>query len=213
MSDDPLPKNSIYRWEGRYAGQPALVIGNGESRLKFDLAQVPESVTTFGCNALYRDYQSDFIVSVDPNMTIEIPKSGYSGKFIIPDQRFRQYQAYGNKEIELILFDIIRGWSAGPTAVYSALFLGFGPVFILGFDMGFAPREGKINNVYRDTANYRVSDSPPTHWQNWEKQFIRIKNDYPEVDILQLGHQSLRETWAKEASWADLLRLHEEVRL
>jgi hypothetical protein len=145
-------------------------------------------------------------------MTLEIPKSSYEGKFILPAQREKQYLQHSSGKLELILFDIIRGWSTGPTAVYSAAFMGFNPIFLMGFDMGFEPRTGKLNNVYRDTANYRTSDSPPTHWMNWEKQFTRIFNDFPEREFYQLGHQSLRETWAREASWEDFLRLCEEVR-
>jgi len=52
----------------------AIVLGNGKSRLT-----VPHSskLSTYGCNAIYRDMTVDFLTAVDVKMQHEIYSSGY----------------------------------------------------------------------------------------------------------------------------------------
>ena len=55
----------------------AYVYGNGESRKGWDINQKFEGVTTWGCNAIYRDGVVDNLVCVDYSMQQEIYESGY----------------------------------------------------------------------------------------------------------------------------------------
>ena len=55
----------------------AYVYGNGESRKGWDINQKIEDVTTWGCNAIYRDGVVDNLVCVDYSMQQEIYESGY----------------------------------------------------------------------------------------------------------------------------------------
>ena len=55
----------------------AFVYGNGESRMGWDINQEFEGVTTWGCNAIYRDCKVDNLVAVDYNMQQEIYESEY----------------------------------------------------------------------------------------------------------------------------------------
>ena len=68
----------------------ACVIGNGKSRLQFDLNTLSKIFTTYGCNALYRDYIPDYLVSHDMGIADEIveQKAHYKTKF---------YTQHGNK--------------------------------------------------------------------------------------------------------------------
>ena len=50
--------------------EPAFIIGNGTSRLEFDLMSIKDAGTMFGCNALYRDYEPDFLICVDRRFPI-----------------------------------------------------------------------------------------------------------------------------------------------
>ena len=54
-----------------------IVMGNGESRraVSFDLLK---NHTTYGCNALYRDFTPSALVAIDELMYYEIISSGYS---------------------------------------------------------------------------------------------------------------------------------------
>lgn len=54
-----------------------FVIGNGKSRLNFNLNTLSEHGILFGCNALYRDFSPDFLVSIDIPITHEIISSNY----------------------------------------------------------------------------------------------------------------------------------------
>ena len=54
-----------------------IVYGNGESRPK-DKIIGGEWVTTWGCNAIYRDFTVDNLVSVDYNIQQEIYESEYA---------------------------------------------------------------------------------------------------------------------------------------
>jgi len=63
----------------------AYIIGNGPSRAEFYLSELEG--TTFGCNALHRDFQPDYLLSGDAAIIKEICKTGYpkDNKCIFPD--------------------------------------------------------------------------------------------------------------------------------
>lgn len=52
-------------------------IGNGESRKNFNLDLLKPHGKVYGCNALYREYTPDVLVSVDHGIMHEIYQSGY----------------------------------------------------------------------------------------------------------------------------------------
>ena len=51
--------------------------GNGNSREGIDIEQYKKYGTVVGCNAIYRDYTPDILVSLDSKMSHEIYRSGY----------------------------------------------------------------------------------------------------------------------------------------
>lgn len=57
-----------------------VVIGNGESRNRINLNDIKSK--TYGCNALYRDFTPDYLISIDNKMIHEIVESGYIEKNI-----------------------------------------------------------------------------------------------------------------------------------
>jgi hypothetical protein len=63
----------------------AYIIGNGPSRRDIMLDTLPG--TTFGCNALYRDYAPDYLLSGDSTIIKEICETEYpkNNKCIFPD--------------------------------------------------------------------------------------------------------------------------------
>ena len=46
----------------------AFVLGNGKSRLQLDLIKLKPFGKIFGCNALYREFAPDYLISVDQPM-------------------------------------------------------------------------------------------------------------------------------------------------
>ena len=63
----------------------AYIIGNGPSRKDLDLDTLDGTI--FGCNALFRDYPADYLVSGDSTIIKEICASDYpkEHKCIFPD--------------------------------------------------------------------------------------------------------------------------------
>ena len=91
IREDP---KSLVGLAGTLIGRPALVVGNGESRLTLCLGGLPGDVLVFGCNALYRDFTPDYLGSIDVLMTSEIVRAadGASFVFIGPAGRVRQWE-------------------------------------------------------------------------------------------------------------------------
>ena len=56
-----------------------IIIGNGPSRHGLDLHSLKEKSAIYGCNALHRDFQPDFLFANDQNMVLEILRSDYTG--------------------------------------------------------------------------------------------------------------------------------------
>jgi len=56
------------------------VLGNGESRKDIDINELKKTGRVWGCNAIYRDYDLDGLVAVDPMLEHEIYRSGYAHK-------------------------------------------------------------------------------------------------------------------------------------
>lgn len=57
-----------------------FLLGNGESRKSFNIDLLKPHGKVYGCNALYREYTPDVLVSVDHGIMHEIYQSGYCYK-------------------------------------------------------------------------------------------------------------------------------------
>jgi len=57
-----------------------FLIGNGESRKDFDLTKLRKHGKIYGCNALYREFTPDALISVDHGIIHEIYHSTYAWK-------------------------------------------------------------------------------------------------------------------------------------
>lgn len=146
----------------------AFVLGNGKSRLKFDLNELKSRGKVYGCNGLYRDFTPDVLVATDRPMATEIEDSGYS-----ENNEFWTRHPNAGKNSKQI--DINFGYSSGPIAVSLAARNEHKPIYLLGFDL--IGIEGKVNNVYAGTANYRSTTDKETYWGNWAQQILTIMRD------------------------------------
>lgn len=145
----------------------AFVLGNGTSRLRLNLPELKGRGTIIGCNALYREFDPDYLVAVDTKMVNEIIAAGY--------HKDHQVWTNPNKGINskknINFFSPHRGWSSGPTALWFACNLGHKEVYFFGFD--YQGNNGKFNNVYADTFNYKKSSDSATYFGNWLNQTER----------------------------------------
>ena len=144
--------------------EKSFVLGNGTSRQSVDLNQLKTKGTVYGCNALYREFDPDYLVAVDTKMIIEINKAGYQHNHEVwtnPNRAYHQMNGFN-------FFNPSKGWSSGPTALWLASTHSNQDIYIIGFD--YEGINNKINNVYADTPNYKRSHEKATYYGNWLKQ-------------------------------------------
>jgi hypothetical protein len=77
-----------------------------------------------------------------------------------------------------------KGWSSGPTALWFAASQGHKEIFILGFD--YQGIDGKFNNVYADTFNYKKSADSATYFGNWLSQTEKVIKEFRGVKFYRV---------------------------
>jgi hypothetical protein len=158
----------------------AFVLGNGRSRLKIDNSKLKQFATVYGCNALYREYDPDYLIAVDVKMVNEIIGAGY--------HKTNQVWTNPNKGVttksNINFFSPHKGWSSGPTALWFAAQQGHKNIYIFGFD--YQGVNGKFNNVYADTYNYKKSADSPTFHGNWLSQTEKVVKDFRQIKFYRV---------------------------
>ena len=163
----------------------AFVLGNGVSRLSVDLNQLKQHGRIYGCNALYREFVPDVLISTDKAIAHTIQNSGYAEKHLMYTRK--PLPGLGARSVPQSYF----GYSSGPIAVGIAAVDKHLAVYLIGFDMG--PNiNNRFNNVYADTEFYRKSSSLPTYTGNWVRQIVTICRDFPKTSF----HRVMGETTA-----------------
>lgn len=162
----------------------AFVLGNGKSRLAINARSLLDIGTVYACNAVYREFSPHFLVAVDVKMVNEIVKSNYH---LHNDVWTNPNKSLTTKE-GLNFFHPHRGWSSGPTALVLAASKGHKNIYILGFD--YEGIDGKVNNVYSDTENYRKSTEPATYFGNWLTQTAKVIKEFKNVNFYRVTSDS-----------------------
>jgi hypothetical protein len=159
---------------------PGFVLGNGRSRLAIECSELSTYGTVYGCNAIYREFDPDYLIAVDSKMVNEIVSTGYQ----------ENHQVWTNPSNGIVakkhlnFFDPHKGWSSGPTALWFAASNGHLKINILGFD--FQGIDGKFNNVYADTYNYKKSNEAATYYGNWLNQTQRIIEEFKHIKFTRV---------------------------
>ena len=179
----------------------ALVIGNGRSRLQFDLQELKKSFTTYGCNALYRDFIPDYLVSMDEKMVDEIIRNNAHKQCKFYTQHMNHYSTLITMGEPI---NFIRSHPSTPDSGTAAIELAckdHDVIVLLGFDY----HNGEHNNVYAGTHNYMPNNYavPFTQDANWKsalhnlirqwpkKTFVRITDEPNLTNLPNYSHMSL----------------------
>jgi len=157
----------------------AFVLGNGLSRQSVDLPQLKLQGSVYACNAIYREFEPDVLISTDTPISEHIQNQGYSQTHLHYTRK--PQPGSGARRIDSRYF----GFSSGPVAVAQAAIDGFRVIYLLGFDMG-PTRIGRFNNVYADTEFYKKSSSVPTFVGNWVNQIKTVTRDFPAVSFFRI---------------------------
>ena len=136
--------------------------------------------TVYGCNAVYREIDPHYLVAVDVKMVNEIIAAGYHNT--------HQVWTNPNKGVtskhNINFFTPHKGWSSGPTALWFAASQPHTDIYILGFD--YQGVDGKFNNVYADTFNYKKSTDAATYHGNWLSQTEKVIKEFKQKNFYRV---------------------------
>jgi hypothetical protein len=164
----------------------AFVLGNGISRQSVDLNLLKTLGTTYGCNAIYREFVPDVLISTDAPISERIQQEEYSRTHVHYTRK--PLTDSGARRIAQKYF----GFSSGPVAVAQAALDGAVAIYLVGFDMG-PTRNGRFNNCYADTEFYKKSSANPTFTGNWVNQIKTIARDFPKVSFFRITGDTTAE--------------------
>jgi len=179
-----------------------LVIGNGESRASVNINKL--NYTKIGCNAILRDFKVDYLVCVDKRMLVEAVNSSYhkNAKVYTRKNLFVQHRL--EKNIRMVPNLPYVGserpddpihWGAGPYAVLLAAKMTTDDIHLLGFDLYSA--DNKVNNIYKDTANYALAHKSAVDPRYWIYQIGKVFECFPNTRFIV--HQD--QTWQRPKAW------------
>jgi hypothetical protein len=196
--------------------KPALIIGNGKSRLKVDLDKIKDKFNTYGSNAIYRDFMPDVITALDPGIFEEL----VTNKVYKQTQMFTRYNPTRlarivDEQMSIRLIEFPGQYlDSGNSNIYLASqHDNNNKIYMLGFD--YISDDNTLNNVYAGTANYGLGKHiEPYLIAKWEqrlqhilninpnKEFIRVKlNNYtPKVNAANFLEITLEEWESQYAS-------------
>jgi hypothetical protein len=173
-----------------------LILGNGESRKRLDVLSM--NLPILGCNAIVRDFNLDCVVCCDKRMVKEALSTNV--KKIYTRKRWLSWNDTRICELPELPYngkdrrDQPMHWGSGPYAVLLGAKLS--PVsYLAGFDL--YGKNKLLNNIYKDTANYKTSKDSNVDPSYWIYQIGKVFELYSKRTfvILQPKDWVLPESW------------------
>lgn len=189
-----------------------IAIGNGESRKSVDINSIDQ--IKVGCNAIFRDYDIQHLVCVDKRMIAEALDAGanYSSLVYTREEIFDAFQTKRLRIVPGLPYagferpDLPKHWGSGPYAVLLAATLTKNnKVDLIGFDLYGV--DGKVNNVYKDTPNYAVSEKSAVDPRYWIYQIGKVFEFYTKIEftIYQTADWKCPKSWKKSNVKVDII--------
>lgn len=157
----------------------AFVIGNGISRRGVDLNLLKPLGKIYGCNALYRDFTPDVLISTDTLIATSIQQSGYAKTNCFYTRK--PIDGLNARQIPKDYYS----YSSGSAAVGIAVEDRNNLIYMLGFDIGPA-ENNSYNNFYADTEFYKQSSESPVYTGNWIKQIVTIVQKFKGAQFVRV---------------------------
>jgi hypothetical protein len=162
-------------------------VGNGESRLAINLDRLKGPKV--GCNAIYRDYYTDYLVCVDKRMMQEVIHARVNLRNTLVYTRPDWYPQFKTLKVRQVpplpysgeeRWDEPFQWGSGPYAVLIAtLFAKERYVNLIGFDLWSS--SSTVNNVYKGTSNYDDADKRAVDPRYWIHQIGKVFECFPKT--------------------------------
>lgn len=166
----------------------AICLGNGTSRLDYSVQKFSRTNerkilkyynVMYGCNAIHRDWQPDFLCVTNQMIAARIPKTDHSTVYA-PKEIMRRHEK----------MNLLPGGyrlDAGSAAAYLACFHGAKRVFLYGYD---GQKDLSFNNnVYAGTEFYDSVDQAVGDDQ-WIKNLNNVIAAYPDVEFIRVAPNS-----------------------
>jgi len=167
----------------------ACVIGNGPSRKTLSLETIGSKMTTYGCNALYRDYMPDYLISMDILMVCEVVDNKVHHKTKFYTQHCNKMDELANSGEPINFCKIEREThDSGNSALRLAMSNEHEIVYVIGFDYSSDP--SSLPNVYTGTNNYQSSYIWPAASMTdtkWIQRLRKILKDHPNQKIIRVN--------------------------
>ena len=88
--------------------------------------------------------------------------------------------------IDDIMLPNDRGWACGATSGYAAIhYEKPDEIFLIGHDLN--SNTDKVNNVYKDTKHYSLSEAHKTPYVNWIQQWSELMTDNPKIQFYKVN--------------------------
>lgn len=189
------------------------IIGNGKSRLGFDITPMKKFSSVIGCNAQFRDYNFDYFVCADKHMCQEAVNTvGKNTNIYTRDRWHKEFAMWPNvKKLPDLPYngnkrqDEPFHWGTGP---YAGVLAGtFKPkaIFMIGFDLWQLPGQKEDNNIYRNSKGYEYIKRPvdPSYWiHQFAKLFEHIDSRWIVVN---------RPDWKMPDEWSKNKNVFQET--
>ena len=181
----------------------SFCIGNGESRAGFNLSKLRTFGKLYGSNAVFRDYDVDYLICCDRRMAMETVSKNYKGLVytrkdwfsFFPYDNFKQLPELPWEEKEKYTQSFHMG--SGLHSVNVAIQDNPNIIVIIGHD--FWGSGAKHNNLYKGTENYNDTIAPAVDPSFWIKQFVMFFRIYSNIQFVFC--QPNLPNWQKPIGW------------
>lgn len=181
------------------------MLGNGESRRNIPWSNLQRDIT-IGCNAIHRDHYIDHLVCCDRRMAEEAVNNKSIGntQIYVREKNYHYFRKIRkNKNIRTLPELPYRGdlkadkpdhWGSGPYAVLLSTTLA-DKIFLVGFDLYGI--NDKVNNVYKDTANYSKQYASSVDYSYWVYQISKVIKYNPNKQFIVCNEKD----WMMPNEW------------
>lgn len=168
----------------------ATVIGNGTSRLDLDLNWFQSFSTTYGCNAIYRDYTPDYLIAMDIFMVCEIidNKAHYKTNFYT--QHTNKIDGFQKEGHPINFFENkSKTTDSGTNAIQLATNHNHHTIILIGFDY---VTNNLWSNIYHGTMNYTNPQAAPHHQaHSYQQRFMNIVRKNPNTKYIRVTNNHM----------------------
>jgi len=191
--------------------RPAFAIGNGRSRIGFDLRRLNVAGVTYGSNAVFRDFPVNYLVCCDKVMLKEATSNRIE-KVSFLYTRARWLDENNDPSIQVVpdlpylgpnKADKAEHWGSGHYSCLLACQNKHEIICHIGFDM-WGNAHNEQNNVYSDTNGYKKKSADAVDPKFWVYHHAKLFEHYPETQFVFINNENWEppKEWDKFSNWS-----------